>query len=189
MIGSEKFTERGDTVNRALVSGDLVMGLRWDTHEASFGQPARRANLDAACLLLDIENRWVELIYPGDTRSRNDSVLHTGDSTTGTSSWDDERIFVFLDAVPDVVATLAFMVRSEADQVFGDVRTASWHVSDSATERVYLQADLAPYGYSTVRCVAVLRRRPDGWHILDRTEAGPVAVAAESLMLGIEERA
>jgi hypothetical protein len=55
--GSEMFTERGDTVNRALVSSDIVMGLRWDIHEASFGQPARRANLDAACLLLDIQKR------------------------------------------------------------------------------------------------------------------------------------
>jgi stress response protein SCP2 len=188
MVGSQTFDCSG-AANRAVVSGDLVMGLRWDLHEASSGQPARRANLDAACALLDIRNQLVELVHPGNMHSRNGSVLHTGDSTTGTSAWDDERIFVFLDALPEDVATLAFVVRTETGRVFGDVKAASWHLSDVTTEYVYRQADLQPYGYAAVRCVATVCRRPGGWHILDRTEAGAVAVAAESLMLGLEDRA
>lgn len=175
--------------NRAPVSGDVVMGLRWDRHDANPGQPARHADLDAFCVLFDGQERPVELVHPGATRNSNGSVVHTGDSTTGASAWDDERIFVFLDALPEEISMLAFVVRSATGRVFRDVPGASGHLSDAATECVYLRADLQPYGYSIARCMAILRRRPDGWHILDRSEAGSLAVAAESLALGIEDKA
>ena len=174
--------------NRAQVSGDLVMGLRWDRHESDAGQLARHADLDAFCVLLDDHERPIEVVHPGHTHNLNGSVLHTGDSITGSGPWDDERIFIFLDALPEEVSTLAFVVRSTAGQVFRDVQGASCHLSDATTECVYLQANLQPYGFSLARCIAILRRRPDGWHIVDRVEAGAIAVAAESLVLDTEDK-
>ena len=187
MVGSHAF-DCCATVNRAVVSGDLVMGLRWDLHESLSGPTTGPANLDAACVLLDIRDRPVELVHPGNTRSSNGSVVHTGDSTSGASAWDDERIFVFLDALPEEVVTLAFTVRSVTEHVFGDIQAASWHLSDATTDCVYRQGHLQRYGYVTARCVATLCRRPAGWYIPELTEAGSIAVAAEALMRELPDR-
>lgn len=180
----------GTAGKRALVSGDLVMGLRWDNHTVCPGQqPAQHADLDAICVLFNTHDSRGELVHPGNTRNSNGSVVHTGDCTTGASPWDDERIFASLDALPEAVSTLAFVVRNPTGRVFGAVPNACAHLSDATTERVYLHADLQPYGSSHVHCVAILRRQSGGWHFQDRTEAGPVAVAAEFLVLTITDKA
>ncbi|HEY9446518.1 MAG TPA: TerD family protein [Burkholderiales bacterium] len=185
MIGNLT-SECDRTGRRVAISGDLVMGLRWNGHEPGTQMITRRPDLDAFCVLFDVHGRSVDLVHPGRTRNGNGSVVHTGDSTTGASEWDDERIFVFLDALPEEISMLAFVVRSATGDVFRDVPGASCHVSDAITECAYLRADLYPYGYSIARCMAALSRRPDGWEILDRNEAGHVAISAESLVLATE---
>lgn len=188
MIGNLT-SDRSVAGRQALVSGDLVMGLRWDRHDTGPGQSARHADLDAFCVLFDEHGRPVEVVHPGETRNRNGSVVHTGDSTTGASAWDDERIFVFLDALPEDISTLAFVVRSATRRAFGDIAGASCHLSDATTECVYLRLDLQPYGYSLARCMAILDRQREGWHILDRAAAGSIAVAAETLSLDTADKA
>src|SRR5688572_2562453 len=80
----------------------IVMGLHWDPpQEDAVGEPD---DLDALCVLLDTQGGVVEVIHPDHPRNLNGSVVHTGDSRTGASTWDDERIFVFLEALPETVS-------------------------------------------------------------------------------------
>ncbi len=111
---------------------EVVMGLHWDPPEE--GVNLHPENLDALCVLFDQEQQIVEIIHPGNPRSTNGSVVHTGDSRTGASKWDDERIFVFLEALPANVTTLLFIVASATDHPIRKVRGASCHISDHATE-------------------------------------------------------
>jgi stress response protein SCP2 len=146
---------------------EIVLGLHWTPPE-EFDAGTRSeepADLDAFCVLQDEKGCVLEVIHPGHPRNGNGSVVHTGDSRTGASTWDDERIFVFLAALPPAVAAITFAVASVDDRAFGEVRGAFCHVSDAATEREVLQIELTSLGGQTAHCVATLHRRPSGWEI------------------------
>lgn len=143
---------------------EIVMGLRWRSREPGAGAK-RPANLDAQCVMFDKEHRVVEVVHLGRLRNTNGSVLHTGDSKTGGSEWDNERIFVFLEALPEPVCALAFVVKSADGRRFGEVPGAWCHVSDRLTEHEWLRLDLTSLGRRREHRVALLRRSPAGWRI------------------------
>jgi stress response protein SCP2 len=172
-----------------LDSSEVIMGLRWDIEEHRAHSSSAHADLDAFCVLFDARSQLMELVHPGRTRNTNGSVVHTGDSTTGAGEWDDERLFVFIDALPEGVCALAFVVISAAGHVFADVPGASCHVSDRLTEREYVRVNLPRDGLSMARCIATLQRTLNGWKIFDRAESGAMAITAESLSLSVNEKA
>lgn len=149
---------------------EIVMGLHWDPPDE--GLTADPANLDALCILFDGQRCVLDVIHPGCPRNADGSVIHTGDSRTGASEWDDERIFVFLEALPQAVSALTFAVSSPTGRTFGQVRGASCHVSDRVTERELFRLEFAALGRHTAHCVATLRRGPMGWGI--SADAHPV---------------
>jgi len=144
---------------------EIVMGLHWHPQEPGASAGREPANLDASCVLFDEEGRVVEVVHPGRPINANGSVLHTGDSRTGASEWDDERIFVFLEALPDSVSALAFVVTSANGRVFSEIPGASCHVSDRVTEREWIRLDLTALGKHREHRIATLRRGPAGWEI------------------------
>jgi stress response protein SCP2 len=150
---------------------EIVMGLHWHPQEPGASASRAPANLDALCVLFDEEGRVVEVVHPGRPSNANGSVLHTGDSPTGASKWDDERIFVFLEALPDSVSALAFVVASANGHVFSEVPGASCHVSDRVTEREWIRLDLTALGKHREHRVATLRRSPVGWQISPGAQA------------------
>jgi stress response protein SCP2 len=140
---------------------EIVMGLHWDP-------PLRNSDpvdLDALCALFDAEGRVLEVIHPGNPRSADQSVIHTGDSRTGSSVWDDERIFVFLEALPSVVSKLTFLVISASGRAFHEVPGAFCHVSDRVSEHERCRIDLTSLLGCTAHSVATLQRRTGSWRI------------------------
>ena len=121
------------------------------------------ANLDAICVLLDSQARRLERVCPGRLANVNGSVIHTGDSRSGESPWDDERVFVFLDALPTTVHSLVFGVVSANGRPFCDVPGASCHLSDYMTEDELLSVELTGLGQIKEYCVATLERSALGW--------------------------
>jgi stress response protein SCP2 len=156
-----------------LETSEIVMGLCWapPPHEAAAARAP--ANLDALCVLTGAAGEVIELVHPGATQNANGSVLHTGDSPSGASRWDDERIFVFLDAVPESVRQIVFGVVSASGHAFGDVEGARCHVSDHRNDVELIAHDLTALGDATRHCVAALRRGTAGWVL------GPCAAADE----------
>ena len=142
---------------------EVVMGLHWDP--SGGGVNAHPENLDALCVLFDQEQQIVETIHPGNPRSANGSVVHTGDSRSGASEWDDERIFDFLEALPANVTTLLFIVASATGNPIREARGASCHISDHATEYQWVNMALTTLDAQTTYCVATLSRSPTGWEI------------------------
>jgi tellurium resistance protein TerZ len=142
---------------------EVVMGLHWDPSEDDVN--VHPENLDALCVLFDQEQQIVEIIHPGNPRSANGSVVHTGDSRTGASKWDDERIFVFLEALPADVTTILFVVASATGNPIRNVRGASCHISDHATEYQWVNIELTTLDTQTTYCVATLSRNLTGWEI------------------------
>ena len=144
-------------------SSELVMGLRWDPTSDDQGAPA---DLDALCVLLRSDGTW-ECVNPAAPRGASGSVIHTGDSKSGASTWDDERVFVFLDALPGSVSTVAFIVSSVTGQSFDKIRGARCHISDRQTEAPWLRVDLTTLVGRTEHVVACLERTRRGWRLAD----------------------
>ena len=148
-----------------LERSQIVMGVHWDAaQEESTSEPD---DLDALCVLLGNERRVIEVIHPGHPRNASDSVVHTGDSRNGASTWDDEQIFVFLEALPETVTELDFVVASATGRSLSDVRGAVCHVTDSVTESPLVQLDFASFGHHA-HCVARLYRSRATWRISTR---------------------
>lgn len=142
---------------------EVVMGLHWDPSEGDAN--VHPENLDALCVLFDREQQVVEIIHPGNPRNSNGSVVHTGDSRTGASQWDDERIFVFLEALPADVMTLVFIVASASGKPIREARGASCHISDHATEYQWVNMELTTLDTQTTYCVSTLSRSRTGWEL------------------------
>jgi tellurium resistance protein TerZ len=144
---------------------ELVVGLRWDPAENgrhAFDPPV---DLDVSCVLFDEDGRVVEIVHPRRPRNANNSVIHTGDSTTGAGRWDDESIFIFPEAVPEPVSSLTFVVAGVNGGSFDPVPRASCHVSDRVTESERLRVELNDIAPGSVHCVATLYRSESGWKI------------------------
>jgi stress response protein SCP2 len=142
---------------------EVVFGLHWAPAPHAESPLADPANLDAICLLLDSQQRLVETVHPSRRTNVNGSVVHTGDSRTGASTWDDERIFVFLDALPQAVHLVVFAVVSNNNRPFGDVEGAMCHVSDGRMEEELLKTPLTTLGPLMEYSVATLQRTAAGW--------------------------
>lgn len=142
---------------------EIVMGLHWDPPED--GVTADPADLDALCVLFDAQGSVLEVIHPGHPRNFDGSVVHTGDSRTGASEWDDERIFVFLEALPAAVSALAFVVVSATGRAFHEVRGAFAHVSDRVSEYTWIRVNLTAMAGRSGYTVATLRRGVADWSI------------------------
>lgn len=164
---------------------EVVIGLRWDPPDHGKAASHLPVDLDVACVAFDEQSNIVDIVHPGHARNANDSVIHTGDSTTGVGAWDDERIFVFPAAVPETVAALTFVVVSVAGRAFNEIPRAICHVSDGTGERELLQVVLNDLGPLTLHSVATLCRSPGGWRICPgvRNEDGQSRIVGELLPL------
>lgn len=152
----------------ALDTTEIVMGLHWDPPRE--GDDADPENLDALCVLMDAGGSVIEIVHPGHPCNENGSVLHTGDSKTGASEWDDERIFVFLRALPEEVFAIRFVVASASGRALDGIRGATCHVSDCIFEREWVRRELGGLRGQTIHCVADVCRVPGGWTISSRPE-------------------
>lgn len=149
---------------------EVVLGLHWDPPQED--ADTRPADLDAVCMLFGMHGKPLEVVHPGNPRSRDGAVIHTGDSRTGASQWDDERIFVFLNALPQSVVALTFVVASPAGLPLAEVRGASCHLSDHASEQELLRVEFAGLQPATAYRIATLTRSAAGWRI--STDAHPL---------------
>ena len=85
----------------------VVMGLGWDAVKSKgflgFGGSAQEIDLDASCIMFDEQGNLVDAIWFRQLKSKDGSIVHTGDNRTGDGDGDDEQIIVDLTKVPSSV--------------------------------------------------------------------------------------
>ncbi len=160
---------------------ELVLGLHWDPPcEDSAGQVA---DLDAVCAVVGLGGEIVEVVHPGHPRNVNGSIVHTGDARTGASEWDDERIFIFLDALPEAVSKVLFVVSSANGVPFESIPGAQCHVSDRLSETPRVRIDLTALDGLTLHVAAIVSRGVDRWRVDAGACIGEPAMLAELRLL------
>lgn len=159
----------------------IIMGLGWDVVQVKskglfgFGgsQPVD-IDLDASCLMFDEQSQLVDTVWFRQLRSRDGSVLHTGDNRTGAGDGDDEQIIVQLNQVPANIKSLVFTVNSFTGQNFSQVENATCRLVNAANNQEVARFNLSALGPHTAQIMAKLYKHNGEWkmHAIGETGNG-----------------
>ncbi|MFC5551046.1 TerD family protein [Massilia aerilata] len=146
----------------------VTMGLGWDVAKSKgffgFGGGAGQpVDLDASVVLFDESNRPIDVVWFRQLKSKDGSIVHTGDNRTGAGEGDDEQIVVDLRSVPPQVKSLVFTVNSFTGQNFSTVENAFCRIFDTGSSKEIARYDLSVQGSHTAQIMAKLYRHNGEW--------------------------
>ena len=145
----------------------VMMGLGWDPVETKgflgFGKQTVEIDLDASCLMFDEKKQLIDSIWFRQLRSKDDSVVHSGDNRTGKGDGDDEQITINLQQIPQQVKTLVFTVNSFTGQNFSQVQNAFCRLVDLGNNQEIARYNLSSQGGHTGQIMAKLYRHEGEW--------------------------
>ena len=145
----------------------ITMGLGWDAIKSKgflgFGSKTESVDLDASCVLFDESNKPVDFVWFHQLKSRDGSIVHTGDNRTGAGDGDDEQINVDLSAVPAGMKSLVFTVNSFTGQNFSQVENAYCRIINAANGQEVARFNLSVQGAHTAQIMAKLYRHNGEW--------------------------
>ena len=152
--------ESGKTLNK------VFMGLGWDAVKKS-GFLGRLMgggdiDLDASCVLFSADKQPLDVVYFGQLKSKDGSIIHSGDNRTGDGEGDDEVINVTLANIPAEVNYLVFTVSSYRGQTFNEVANAYCRLVDDSGKEV-ARYTISGGGDYTAMIMAKLYRHNGEW--------------------------
>ncbi len=135
---------------------EIMVGLGWDPAEKKSGGllgslfGKQEIDCDASVFMLNANNKIEtkgDLVYYGQLRAKDNSVIHQGDNITGDGEGDDEKILVHLNKVPDRIKKLVFVVNiydcAKRKQDFGMIKNAFIRVVDANQDKELLKYNLS----------------------------------------------
>lgn len=148
----------------------LHFGLGWDPIKKEkkgflsslFGGITDSIDLDASCIMLDVNGKSIDEVWFCHLKSKCRSVIHSGDNLTGEGDGDDEVIKVDLTKLPFEVEYLVFTVNSFRGQTFNDVDNAFCRVLDQNNQEL-ARYQLTEQGPHTGIIIATLKRNGGSW--------------------------
>lgn len=145
----------------------ITMGLGWDAIKSKglfgFGSKTETVDLDASCVMFDEGNKVVDIVWFRQLKSKDGSIVHTGDNRTGEGDGDDEQIIVDLSRVPANVKSLVFTVNSFTGQSFAQVQNAYCRIINASNNQEVAKYDLSVQGSHTAQIMARLYRHNGEW--------------------------
>ena len=145
----------------------IIMGLGWDAIKTKgflgFGSKTQEIDLDASCILFDEQGKQVDAAWFRQLKSKDGSVVHTGDNRTGAGDGDDEQIMVDLTRVPAHVKSLVFTVNSFTGQNFSQIENATCRIVNAANNQEVARFNLSTLGAHNAQIMAKLYRHGDEW--------------------------
>ena len=145
----------------------VVMGLGWDAKKTSglFGlfSKEQSIDLDASCVLFDENKGKLDEVWFKQLKSRDGSIVHTGDNRTGDGEGDDEQIIVDLAKVPSNVKTLVFVVNSFTGQNFSQIENAFCRIVNHGNNKEIARYNLSCQGSHTAMVMAKVYRHNNEW--------------------------
>ncbi len=123
----------------------FIIGLGWDVRKDG----GSNFDLDASIFMLG-ENEKIrsekDIIYFGNLKSKDGSVIHTGDNLTGEGDGDDEQLKVDLAKVPSdihkLVVTVSIYDAKKKKQNFGMISNSFVRIVDEKSSKEITRYDL-----------------------------------------------
>ena len=145
----------------------IVMGLGWDVAQKKgfLGKlsGAGSVDLDASCVTFDESGQQVDAIWFSQLKSKDGSIVHTGDNLTGAGDGDDEQIIVDLSKVPSSVKSLVFVVNSFTGQNFSQIENAFCRIVNGANNQEIARYNLSAQGSHNAQIMAKVYRHNGEW--------------------------
>ncbi|MDN6276077.1 TerD family protein [Psychrobacter sp.] len=120
-------------------------------------------DLDASCIMFDSNKEAVDAIWFSQLKSKDGSIVHTGDNRTGDGDGDDEVINVDLAKVPANVVSLVFTVNSFTGQTFETVENAFCRIVNANNNAEVARYNLSAQGGHTAMVMAKVYRHNNEW--------------------------
>jgi tellurium resistance protein TerZ len=165
--------EKGQKISLSKEAGGtltkVTMGLGWDVAKKGgmlgglFGSSGGSVDLDASCVMFDDTNKIIDTVWFRQLKSKDGSIVHTGDNLTGEGDGDDEQIIVDLSRVPSNVKALIFTVNSFTGQTFDTIESAYCRMLDSSNNKEIARYTLSGKGSHSAQIMAKLYRHNDEW--------------------------
>lgn len=145
----------------------VIMGLAWDAVKSKgffgIGRSAQEIDLDASCILFDEFNSVIDVVWFCQLKSKDGSIVHTGDNRTGDGDGDDEQIIVNLTKVPSQVKTLVFTVNSFTGQNFSQVENATCRLLNANDNSEIARFNLSTLGNHNAQIMSKIYRHNNEW--------------------------
>lgn len=109
-----------------------------------------------------------DLIYYGNLKSEDGSVIHAGDNLTGSGQGDDEQIMIDLKKIPARITKLIFVVNIykcvDRKQHFGMIKNAFIRIVDQSNNKEFLRYNLTDdYSGKTALITGEIYRYGNEW--------------------------
>ncbi len=159
----------GQSLSLATESGqslrNVQMAVGWEhTHTAGFaGSGAAPVDLDASAVQF-AGGQFFDIAFFNNLATRDGSVVHLGDNTTGKGEGDDETISVDLPKVYAKVDTILFLVSSYQGHSLEFIRNAYCRLIDDAGVE-FARFTLTLGVQETGLVMAKLVRNGAGWEL------------------------
>ncbi|MGH8552259.1 MAG: TerD family protein [Methylococcales bacterium] len=163
---------KGANISLAKEAPDLTvarLGLGWGKRQKKGllgGVKETSVDLDASCLLFGGHKNLVDQVWFGQLRSRDGSIVHSGDDLVGGGGAEDpnEEITVRLNQVPDNVDSLVFTVNSFSGESFDGIPNAFCALRDHSSGKEIARFNLSVAGGGhTGLVIAKLYRHSGAW--------------------------
>lgn len=161
-----------------VVLNKVIMGLAWDAAKKSgffgFASKTQEIDLDASCIMLDEQGNIVDTVWFRQLKSKDGSVVHTGDNRTGDGDGDDEQIIVDLTRIAEGIKSLVFTVNSFTGQDFSQIENASCRLINHANNQEIARFNLTSLGSHTAQIMVKVYRHSGEWkmHAIGETGSG-----------------
>lgn len=146
----------------------IFLGAGWDVAKSGgmfglFGGGNKSIDLDVSVITFDANKKQLDNVYFGQLRSRDGSIVHSGDNLTGAGEGDDEVIHVDLSQVPSNVQSIVFTISSFRGQTFEKVENAFCRLVDQTTNQQIAHYNLSAKGNYTALIIAKVYRHEGAW--------------------------
>lgn len=120
-------------------------------------------DLDASCMMFDNNKQLVDTVWFSQLRSRDGSVIHSGDNLTGDGDGDDEVIKVDLTRLPANIQSLVFVITSFRGQTFDKVESAFCRLVNDSNNKELARYTLSDKTPVTAQIMAKVYRDNGEW--------------------------
>lgn len=160
---------------------EVLMGLGWAAAGGWFSSGSA-IDLDASVILFDENKNVVDLVSFRQLKSKDGSIIHSGDNRTGDGDGDDETISVSLARVPASVKSMIFVVNSFTGQSFKDVKEAYCRLVDKRNGSELARITLSEKGAQRSAILASVYRNGSEWKMAGISELADGGRTAEDLI-------
>lgn len=162
------------------LAGRLRMGLGWDSarNAGPLSTGVKHVDLDASAVQFG-GGRLFDIAFYNNHATRDGSVVHQGDNTTGHGEGDDEEIVVDLGRVHPQIDTIFLLVTSYQGQTLQWVDNAYCRIIDEQDVeigRITLTLGIPQTGVVLAR----IARADEGWTLRAMGDPIPVKLPTES---------